>query len=324
MPSRATDAETFLSTLRGASSVLISTHQNPDGDALGSALGLAFFLDSLGITCEVVCHHAPPRNLQFLPGIERVKTTADGEYDLGVMLDLGVWDRLGTVQEPMKKIGKIMVVDHHLPHEEPGDVRIIDTTAPATATILTRLLLACDAAISPQMATCLLTGIVTDTGSFRFRNTTPEALSQSATLLEHGADLNLVNEEVFRTKPYASVRLLGIALQHLQVTCNGKLGWSILTSRDFQEAEAHDEDTEGFVNEILSIDTVQIAVLFREPNPGKIRCSIRSRGLLDVAAIAREFGGGGHMNAAGCTFESSMAEAVDALIPRLKACWASC
>jgi phosphoesterase RecJ-like protein len=321
MPKTAADAEIFLATLRGASSVLISTHLNPDGDALGSSLGLAFFLDSLGIKCDVVCHHAPPRNLLFLPGIERVKTVAEGPYDLGVMLDLGVLDRLGSIQEPMSAISKVMVVDHHLPHEEPGNVRIIDTSAPATATILTRLLLAAGAEIGPEMATCLLTGIVTDTGSFRFRNTTPEALAQSATLLERGADLNLVNEEVFRTKPLASVRLLGIALQHLQIAREGRLGWSVLTSRDFQEAEAKDEDTEGFVNEILSIDTVQIAVLLREPNPGKIRCSIRSRGHLDVAAIAREFGGGGHMNAAGCTFDSSMAEAVDALIARLKACW---
>lgn len=324
MPSHAPEAQEFLRALKGASSVLISTHMNPDGDALGSALGLSLYLDALGIPSEVVCHHPAPRNLAFLPKCEVLTQSPKGTHDLAAVVDLGSLDRLGDVRACVEAVGRILLIDHHLPHETPGDVRIVDTSASATALILARMLLELDAEITPDMATCLLTGIVTDTGSFRFRNTTPEALAVSAVLLERGGDIQKVNEEVFRNKPVASARLLGTALQHLQMACQDRLAWSVLTSQDFEEAQAVDEDTEGFVNEILSIDTVQIAVLLREPKPGKIRCSIRSRGDLDVAAIAREFGGGGHRNAAGCTFDTSMAEAVDALVARLKSCWASC
>jgi len=304
-----------------ASSVLIGTHLNPDGDALGSALAVSLLLDGLDIENEVVCHHAPPPNLLFLPGVARVRQKPKHDkHDLGIILDLDSSERLGDTAMYFEHCPRVAVIDHHVPHEAPGDLRIIDTSAAATAAILTRLFIELGFEITPDMATCLLTGIVTDTGSFRFRNTTPESLHLSAQLLERGGDINRVSEEIFQRKPLSSARLLGGLLEDFILECDGRLCWGALRLQDFESAQASDEDTEGFVNELLSIQTVQIAALFREPKPHKIRVSLRSRGDFDVAAVAREFGGGGHRNAAGCSFDLYLDEVVHMLIPRLRKC----
>ncbi len=313
--------EAFQNRIAAATSVLIGTHLNPDGDALGSALALSHWLDSQGIPNEVLCHHVAPANLEFLPGVDRIRQVPLRSHDLGVVLDLDSTERLGSTAVYFENI-PFIVIDHHVPHEAPGDLRIVDTDAPATALILARLLFAMDADITPGIATCLLTGIVTDTGSFRFRNTTAEALSISARLLELGGDINLVSEEVFQRKPLSSARLLGLVLERMQIECQDRLAFGVLEFADFAEANAKDEDTEGFVNELLSIQTVQIAALFRESKPGRVRVSVRSRGDYDVAAVARELGGGGHRNAAGISFESSIEEAVAQVLPRLRECLA--
>jgi phosphoesterase RecJ-like protein len=311
--------------LQRASSILIGTHLNPDGDALGSALAMSFYLDSLEKDSEVICHHNAPRNLRFLPGLSRLRQVPrESKYDLGIVLDLDSIERLGSTAEFFETCERLLVIDHHVPISKPGDLRIIDTTAPATAVILTRLLVELGARFTPEISTCLLTGIVTDTGSFRFRNTSPESLSLSAFLLERGGDLTLVQEEIFQSKSLASARLLGRALETMRLECNNQIAWSVLSSRDFELAEASDEDTEGFVNEMLFITSVQMAALVREPKPGKARVSIRSRGDYDVAEVARTFGGGGHKNAAGCTIEAPLEEAEEQLVRRLKECLGSC
>lgn len=318
-------APAFREELSHASHVLIGTHLNPDGDALGSALAMSLYLDSIKIKSEIVCHHEAPRNLRFLPHVNRVKfEPREEKYDLGIILDLDSLERLGRTEPFFASCQRIVVIDHHIPHAAPGDLRIVDTSASATALILTRLLIELKAKISPEMATCLLTGIVTDTGSFRFRNTTPEALSLSAYLLECGGDLNLVSEEVFQSKTLSSVKLLGHTLEVMRLACDNEIAWSALSARDFELAQARDEDTEGFVNEMLAITSVQIAALLREPKPGKIRCSLRSRGNFDVAEVARHFGGGGHRNAAGCTLDMPLEEAEARVVERLKICLGSC
>lgn len=317
-------AAQFKQELEAASSVLIGTHLNPDGDALGCALAMSHYLDGLGVQNEVICHHLAPKNLQFLPGVGRIRQHPSQEkYDLGIVLDLDSLERLGNTEPYFAGCSRIIVVDHHVPHEAPGDLRIVDTHAPATAVILTRLLHYLKAQITPEIATCLLTGIVTDTGSFRFRNTTPEALSMSAGLLEHGGDIGTVAEEIFQRKPLASARLLGRTLNNIELDAEDRLAWSVLEFDDFESTGARDEDTEGFVNELLSIETVQISALLREAKRGRTRCSLRSRGGYDVAAVARVFGGGGHMNAAGCTFDCHPEEAVEKLVPVMRQCLAS-
>ena len=157
-------ASAFRAAIDRATSVLIGTHLNPDGDALGSALALSHYLDSLGKPNQVLCHHAPPYNLQFLPGVRRITQAPSGvPVDLGVVVDLDSLERLGSTEPYFVGLEHLIVVDHHVPHHSPGDLRIVDTSAPATAVLLTRLFLELGADMTPEMATCLLTGIVTDT-----------------------------------------------------------------------------------------------------------------------------------------------------------------
>jgi len=311
----------FRKAIEASSLVVIGTHQNPDGDALGSALALSLYLDAIGKPNEVLCHHPAPRNLQFLPGVDRVRQvpTKMG-HDLAVMLDLNSMERLGSPAAFITPVPTLAVIDHHVPDQEPGHIRIVDVHSPATALILTRVLDAMGAELTPDIATNLLAGIVTDTGCFRYRNTTPSALSAAAFLIEKGGNLNLINEEVFQRKPLAGSRLLGHVLETMKFACDDRIAWASISVEDFENTQAEDTDTEGFVNELLFIESVQIAAILRETKPERIRISIRSRGQHDVAAIAREFGGGGHVNAAGCNVEGSLEEAERELVARMTQC----
>jgi len=318
------DAAQLDKVISEAKSILIGTHLNPDGDALGCALAMSLYLDARGKQNEVVCHHMPPKNLEFLPGSERIhQVPLRDDYDLAIMLDLESFERLGTTGPYFEKAPYLVLIDHHIPHHAPGNLRIVDTKAPATAVILTRMLLEMGGTLTPEMSTNLLTGIVTDTGSFRYRNTTPEAMHIAARLLEEGGNLNQISEEVYRSRPIAGMMLLGIMLTKMKTSNEGKLAWSILVHDDFVKCGATEEDTEEFVNEMLTIDTVQIAALARESKPGKLRVSLRSRGKYDVAEVARKFGGGGHINAAGCSFETTPEEAEKLLVEGMKVCLAS-
>lgn len=317
-------AHRFLEEIKSAKSVLIGSHLNPDGDALGCAVGLSLYLDSIGVKNEVVNHDKIPKNLEFLPGVDRVrKVPVQGPHDLVIMLDLESIDRLGSISEYFREAPRLIVVDHHIPVHSPGDLRIVDTKAPATAVIITRILHELQADFTPEIATCLLTGIVTDTGSFRFRNTTPEAMHLAALLLEHGGDLNLIAEEIFRKRPMAAIRLLGVTLSKMKTDCGDRLAWSVLTQEDFLKCGATEEDTEEFVNELLTGTTVRIAALLREGKPGKIRVSLRSRGTYDVTTVAREFGGGGHKNAAGCSLDMPPEQAEALVVEGMRKCLAS-
>lgn len=300
-----------------AKRVLVGTHLNPDGDALGSALGFSLWLDALGVPNEVLNHHDSPRNLRFLPGVDRVRREPSAPADFGVVLDLDATHRLGSTQ-PFFDTLPFALIDHHIPHESPGEIRIVHTDAAATALIVARMLEEAGETITPDMATCFYTGIVTDTGSFRFRNTSAEALSTAAILLERGADFVTVSEHVFQSRRLASARLLGGLLETMTLEKDERLAWGSVSQADFATADANDDDTEGFVNELLSIDTVQIAALLRETKPDVVRCSIRSRGTVDVAEAVRVFGGGGHRNAAGCNFDLPLAEAEQLLVGRLR------
>ncbi len=327
MPTTALDPqeiEAFFESIGSARRAIIGTHLNPDGDALGSALAMSHLLDALEVEHEVVLHNGPPNNLKFLPGVDRVRHEAGlKDHDLAIVLDLDSLDRLGRVRPVFERAPKLILIDHHVPHHEPGDIRLVDATSPATALILARVFFEGRVNITPAIATCLLTGIVTDTGSFRFRNTTAESLAAASRLLELGGDICLVSEEVYQKRPVAAAKLLGHALDNLKFTDDNRICWAVLRHEDFEKFHAIEEHTEGIVSELMSIDTVQIAALVREPTFGRVRASLRSREAIDVAEAAREFGGGGHRNAAGCTFEEPIESAEARLVERLRQCLAS-
>ncbi len=328
----------LLELVLSARDVLIGTHLNPDGDAIGSALAVSLWLDGLGVPNEVICHNPPPGYLEFLPGAERVRLAPERKgHDLGIVVDLDALDRLGACRPYFEAVPQLVLIDHHQPHEMPGDLRIVDPASPATASLLVDLFVTADAteftpnllpvapqrglqgrpskSVTPDMADCLWVGLVTDTGSFRFPNTTAHALHQAAWLLEHGADIARVSDEVYLNRDEQSVRLLGEAIHRMKTDCEGRIAWVVLPPELYEELGAKEEHTEGIVNEILSIRTVQSAFVLRAGKHGKVKGSLRSKGGLDVAKVAQEIGGGGHKNAAGVTIEGSLEEA-EAIVVR--------
>jgi phosphoesterase RecJ-like protein len=309
-------------TIEQADHIIVASHVNPDGDALGSALAFSFVLDQLGKSNQVLFHHKPPRYLEFLPGIERISNQPiDKPADLAIIVDLEATSRIGeSILPAIESAPHKVVIDHHQPNERPGDTRIVSTKSPATAAILADLWLNSEIVITPEIATLLLVGILTDTGNFRFPNTTPHCMHVAADLLEAGAKIREINEAVYLNRPLPAVKLFAKALNNLKLGANNQVAYTTLARSDFESSGAIEEDTEGFVNELLAIDTVRIAALLRESASGRIKISIRSQGPIDTTEIAKQFGGGGHINASGAHSDDPINVAAKKLLQAMVEC----
>lgn len=313
--------EEFDSRIGKATSIHIGTHLNPDGDALGCALAVAHYVTLSGKKAQVYCHDPAPPYLSFLPGSETIiNQPPESPPDLAIVVDLEALDRLGKLKDHFAQASSLIIIDHHIPHEAPGDMRIVDPTAPATAAILADLWEHSQHQMTPEIAECLLTGVVTDTGSFRYPNTTPHTLNIAARLLEAGADIAKISETVYQSRDLPAVKLLGAALERMQLESDERIAYVSLPLSIYDKVGAKEADTEGIVNELLSIKSVQIAATIRESKSGKIRASLRSRGDIDVAAAAQQMGGGGHKNAAGISVETTLQQAEKQIVELLKKC----
>ena len=302
--------------IQASQTIVLACHVNPDGDALGSMLGLALALLPLGKTLTCLSEDGVPAILTFLPGAELVHQTTDQtEFDLALVVDSGDLPRVGsTVQPVIGRARRVVDIDHHVTSGAFGDIRVLDARAASTAEIVYALLLTLQAPITPQIATCLFTGILTDTGSFRFQNVTPNTLTVAAALLEAGAPPAFISEQVFENRTFAATQLLGCALASLQKTPDGKIVWAQITARNFAETHATDQDTEGIVSYVRGVQNTEVGILFREMAGGGVRVSLRSRDTVNVAEIAAQFGGGGHKMASGCTVNLPLADAEKAVI----------
>lgn len=301
--------EQVKTAILNAERIVIGTHLHPDGDALGSALGLTWALRALGKTVEPLCQDTVPANLRFLPGAEfmRVEPTLPA-VDLAVIVDLETISRLGRLAPFFAGMDRKVTIDHHVPDKALGDIRLVDEHAASTAELVYRVVRALEVEITPNIATCLLTGLVTDTGGFRFAATRPRHLVLASRLMRAGADICMINEEAYENRSLAAQKLLGRALSNLVASEDGLIVWSTLGTDDFAATGALEEDTEGIVNQVRMVSGALVAALFREHKPGKIRVSLRSRGDIDVAEMARALGGGGHKNAAGISYDSGTLE----------------
>ena len=312
----ATLVQAFQQEIARAKTILIGTHLNPDGDALGSALGLALYLESQGKAVEVICHHTAPRNLKFLPTVDRVSLTPSREdFDLGIIVDLDSFERLGSTAPYFEKQDRLMVIDHHVPHEAPGDLRIIDTGSAATALIITLLLQEMGAEISPEMATCFYTGISTDTGSFRHPSTTGDVHRMAAFLVDRKINVSNIHRQIYDNVSLEKLRMLGYVLnEKLRVLPEYKFAYITLSDSELKRFRSKTGDTEGLVNYALSVEGVVGAAILIDRGD-EIRISFRSIGDFSVRDLAsRHFNGGGHRNAAGGRSRLSLAETEDWLL----------
>jgi phosphoesterase RecJ-like protein len=300
-------------------SFLIACHENPEGDAIGSELALALALRKMGKTATVLNADPVPDNLMFLPGADSVVRKEDGSlYEVAVVVDCGSPDRTGNVQEELLKAPIMVNIDHHLTNCG-GDYCLVDPGAAATGMLIFRILDAMGAEIDYDVAINIYVAILTDTGSFHYSNTSPEAFHIAGEMVRRGIDPWDVAEKVYESRSADRLRLLGRVLDSLEIRSDGKIAAITTMKKDLADFSATKDALEGFINYPRSVEGAEVAVSFREEGATEFRVSFRSKGRVDVSAVAQSFGGGGHKNAAGCTVRGSLAEVKEKVFKALEA-----
>lgn len=292
-----------------AKSFLLTTHINPEGDAIGSELALALVLEGMGKDVFVLNQDPVPYFLMFLPGIDRIQHYLPHRYfDVGILLDCANPDRTGSVSEQLSLCSNIISIDHHTTQSGYGDLRYIDSKASSTGELVYRLVQRMGRDIDARIATLLWVAITTDTGSFRYSNTTSASLSVAAKLVELGAMPAAVSERLYESEPHKRILLLSRVLSTLEVLEDGRIASITIFQEDMERLGATADFLEGFINYPRSIDGVQVAVSFREESIDNFKVSLRAKGDADVAKVATFFNGGGHIKAAGFKLQGKMAK----------------
>jgi phosphoesterase RecJ-like protein len=294
---------------------VLTSHARADGDAVGSTLACGEILRRMGKQAEIVLRDGVPRVYQQLPFAASVIQSehVNGNYDAAILLECDSIQR--TRLEGLE--GRFLInIDHHKSGRAFADVNWIDPKAVATAELVYRLARKAGVKISPEIATCLYTAVLTDTGAFMFEGTNEHTFELARELVLAGADPALCARHVYFGHSTAKMRLLGSALSVLQR--EGPLAWIWVTQEQMERVGAKEEDCEGLVNYALSIGDVEVAVFFRELPGGRFRVSMRSKGRPDVARIAEEFGGGGHACASGCSVEGPLHAAVESVLGKIR------
>jgi len=303
----------------GASCIAIVMHHNPDGDALGSAIALTAALKDLDKDARLVSPQEMPEVYDFLRPEEFVQTDfGQGVPDLAVLVDCDRAARAGAVEPLVVSARRVVVLDHHPDTSDFGDVRVCDQDCSATAEVLYRVLEHRGVKITRRIAEALLTGLITDTGGFRYPNTRPESMEMAAALVRAGVTTSEIAEKVYDTRSFAGIKLMARALSSIRLSPNGLVAWAVLTVEDYRETGAKPEDTEGFVNLVHGMRGVDVAMILREEKPGRVRVSFRSRGATPVNRAAEALGGGGHELAAACVMDCMLEEAEERVLDELR------
>jgi len=295
--------------VRGAGTIFLAAHENPDADSVGSLLALGAMLLELGKTVHAATPNPPPERFRFLDGFAALTTEPPpGTPDLAIALDCDGAGRLAGLEEAFMAAALTVDIDHHRGVSAFGDIRWVAPDAPATASLVAQLARELELPLTPARAAALYVGLIADTGGFRFTNTSPEALRLGAELVEAGADPSALARCVFTIRPLSAALLEARALASLDMAGDGVL-IATLSRDDFVATGASPADTDGLIDSFRDVVGVRTAVLMKESEPGTWQVSLRGNGV-DVAGVAARFGGGGHRFAAGFTAEGER-EAVE-------------
>ena len=303
-PTKPENFQQIWQALHQGQKFFIAGHLNPDGDSLGCTLTMTSLLERLGKQVYAYAAPAVGDDLKFLPGLEKVhigQLPPAPDFDTVILLECSDRKRGGDLEEILQQARTLINIDHHLVSDDYGDINHIDSKASSTAEIIFQLFEADPEHMllpTPAEATCLYTGLVTDTGRFVHSNTTAEALRVGSALVALGADVEQINQVIYFTKSYIELKLLGRALEKMEMRFDNKYSQIILTKRDFETFGATPAQTQGIVSQPTMIPGVEISSLIKE-EPDKISVNLRSRGNADVSRIAQQFGGGGHARRAG-------------------------
>ena len=305
---------------------LVTTHVRPDGDALGSEVGLAGLLEQRGKAVRVVNASPTPPRYHYLAPRERfferfadLPTASLDDREALVILDLSSWSQLGDMAEFVRDFkGPKLVIDHHVSQDDLGATLLKDVTAEATGTLVLRAVRALGAAMTPSMASGLMTAIAMDTGWFRHSNVRPGTFRDAADLAEAGAPINTIYRTLFEQNSAGRLRLVGRALSGLMLTHGGRIAYADVTRDDLSKTGAIPSDTEDLIDQLAGISGVQVAMLLIEQPKGGVKVSLRSRSHVDVAEVAGQFGGGGHRAAAGVAMPEPLSDSRERVLRVLR------
>lgn len=297
--------------------IFISAHIMPDGDCIGSALGLTWALRKLGKTVTVTCNDHVSNTFAYLPGYAEFKPQVPTDEEFLVFVDGSASDRFGPAFDSALFNGRpVLEIDHHVTNENFAPMNYVDAHAAATAEIIYRIIRALEVPFDATIAQCLLTGIITDTLGFRTSNTTVETLKITTALMEAGGSIPQVIENAFNQIPLAALRLRGKVFSEAHL--EDGIVWAEISQQVLREMGVNGNGTAGIINQLLSVDSAKIAAIFSEKESGKIDIGLRSRPGFDVSSVARRLGGGGHKQASGALIDGPIDKARERVLVELK------
>lgn len=311
-----------LAFIRSAESFLVVSHVQPDGDAISSTVVVGWLLQKLGKSAVLINEDELPSRLSYLYQFDSIinykLAPPEQMYDAIIAIDCADFRRIGEVSGSFAPEAKLLNIDHHPTNNGFGAVNVIRAEAAATVEILFDLIERAGISLDLDCATAIYTGLLTDTGGFRYSNTSPRVMEIASRLLAVGVSGNELADHLLEKMTMAKLKLLQIALNRLEFTDNLEIGWVFIGKDDLRDTGAVSEDLEGIVNYALNVDGVEVGILFKETEDGAVKASLRSAGKANVAAIAQSFGGGGHVRAAGCRLEGPLSDAISQLVEAVR------
>jgi phosphoesterase RecJ-like protein len=293
---------------------LVVSHIQPDGDAASSTYVMGFMLEQLGKSFTLINEGPMPAKFDYLWGSDLVvdfsKQEPDRQYHTVISVDCADFSRMGKISTLFDDRVELLNIDHHPTNDRFGTCHIIKHDAAATVQILYDLAMELKIALTLEFAECIYTGLLTDTGGFRYSNTSPQVLQIGANLLALGVQGSVIAEQVLERLTYSQIVLLQKALSTLDFSHNRQVAWLSVTLSDLEQTGTSSEDLDGLVNYPRNVEGVEVGMLFKEKESGVVKVSLRSAGKVDVARIAKALGGGGHVRAAGCTLNGTLEQSI--------------
>ena len=293
-----TTIDQILKCIKKSKNIVIVTHENPDGDAVGSSLAMYHALKGLKKNVDIIIPEYA-KCFNELPGIDEVIKESDKVYDLAISLDAATDKLLNVWVKYFREANQRIVIDHHSTNTMFGDINYVDLSAPACAQVVYMLIKHYRWKITPEIGTCIMAGIITDTGGFQYSGVSRDTFNIAAELLDAGVNISKVYKKVFDTKTKSSFELRRIALDRMEFLEDDKIAFTYITNEDERKVNAGVGDYEGIVSEGRSIEGVEVSIFLHELKDGEFKISLRSNSYVNVSDVCIMFGGGGHIRAAG-------------------------
>lgn len=314
--------EKVVDVINGGQKFVITTHQSPEGDALGSEIALKHFLDGLGKETVMLNndsfpslyrHFDPDHEVIYIKESDRKYDLQD--YDAIFMVDVAAWSQLGDFAETIQSSPITNVcIDHHISNSGFAEINVIDANASSAGEMIFDLVNHMNGKITKEIAEAVFLAISTDTGWFKFSNTSAKTLKACSKLFENGVKPEMMFETIYQNKSWSYLKLMSLALENLHSECNGRLAWTKITHEMIKASGSEFADTDALIDLIRSVNDVEVVILFKESKENKTKISLRSKHTLNVSKLASRFGGGGHVRAAGASFKEPIDQVIEKVL----------